>query len=52
MQIHELTRKSQLNEVGAWTKGFLNQMGVATPDQPKTTPELEALAKAPPLIAT
>ena len=51
MQIHELTRKSQLNEVGAWTKGFLNQMGVATPDQPKTTPELEALAKAPPLIA-
>ena len=50
MQIHELTRKSKLNEVGPWAKGFLDQMGVKVPDQQKTTPELEALAQAPMLV--
>ena len=51
MQIHELTKRRKLNEVGAWTKGFLKGFGVDVPDEPKSTPELEALAKAPPLIA-
>lgn len=51
MQIHELTQKRKLNEVGAWTKGFLKGFQIDVPDEPKTTPELEALAKAPPLIA-
>ena len=52
MQIHELTKKSKprLNEVGAFAKGFLNQMGVDVPAGDKTTPELEALAKAPLLV--
>ena len=50
MKIHELTRKQKLNEVGAWSKGFLNQMGVDVPAGDKTTPELEALAKAPLLV--
>ena len=53
MQIHELTKRRRLNEVGAWTKGFLGGFGINVPDeqQQKSTPELEALAKAPPLIA-
>jgi len=51
MQIHELTKRRKLNEVGAWSKGFLKGFNIDVPDQPKTTPELEALAKAPPLIA-
>jgi len=53
MQIHELTKRRKLNEVGAWTKGFLGGFGINVPDeqQQKSTPELEALAKAPPLIA-
>jgi len=50
MQIHELTGKRKLNEVGAWSKGFLTQMGVDVPAGDKTTPELEALAKAPLLV--
>lgn len=51
MQIHELTKPRKLNEVGAWSKGFLKGFGVDVPDEQKSTPELEALAKAPPLIA-
>jgi len=52
MQIHELTGKRKINEVGAWTKGFLGGFGIDTssPDSGKTTPELEALAKAPLLV--
>jgi imidazolonepropionase-like amidohydrolase len=50
MQIHELTGKRKLNEVGAWSKGFLKGFGIDVPDQPKSTPELEALAKAPLLV--
>ena len=53
MQIHELTKQRRLNEVGAFTKGFLKgfKIDVSDEQQPKSTPELEALAKAPPLIA-
>jgi hypothetical protein len=51
MQIHELTKRRRLNEVGAFSKGFLGRFGIDVPDEPKSTPELEALAKAPPLIA-
>lgn len=51
MQIHELTKRRRLNEVGAFSKGFLGKFGIDVPDEPKSTPELEALAKAPPLIA-
>jgi len=51
MQIHELTQRRRLNEVGAWSKGFLKGFGIDVPDQQKSTPELEALANAPPLIA-
>ena len=52
MQIHELTKKSKprLNEVGAFAKGFLGKFGIDVPDEPKSTPELEALAKAPLLV--
>jgi hypothetical protein len=51
MQIHELTKRRRLNEVGAFAKGFLGKFGIDVPDEPKSFPELEALAKAPPLIA-
>ena len=50
MQIHELTKRRKLNEVGAWSKGFLKGFGVDVPDEQKSTPELEALAKAPLLV--
>ena len=50
MQIHELTKKRKLNEVGAWSKGFLKGFNINVPDEPKSTPELEALAKAPLLV--